>query len=134
MSARVNVGVVDVRCHLGDARRVRARRAGGRGVRRAPQVCVAVQAQTARVGAPLRFEIRPRQRFGFGGAGGFLCGGQLCGGGCAVDDGEVVARPLAQPGGALRPRCDAVAVDAGDLGHPGVRVDGSEFEAALGMQ
>jgi hypothetical protein len=31
-------------------------------------------------------------------------------------------------------RFDAVGVDAGDVGHPGVRVDGVEFESAFGVQ
>ena len=134
MSARVKVGLS--MCAAISAMRATvecaARVCAAFGARR--EVCVAVQAQAARVGAPLRFEVGPRQRFGLGRAGGFLCGGQLRGGGCAVDDDEVVARPFAQPGGALRPRFDAVGVDAGDLGHPGVRIDGVEFEAALGVQ
>ena len=74
-------GLVDVRCHLGDARSVEcaALVCAALGARR--EVRVAVQVQAARVGAPLRFELGPGQRFGFGGAGRFLRGGQLRGGG-----------------------------------------------------
>ena len=54
--------------------------------------------------------------------------------GCSVDDDEVVARPFAQPRGALRPGLDVFGVDAGDLGHAGVRIDGVEFEPTLGVQ
>ena len=88
------------------AARARARRAlGARRVMR-----VAVQAQAARVGAPLLFEFLPRQRLRFGWAGGFLRRRQLRGGGFPVDHDQIVARPFAQPGGAPRPRRDGFLV------------------------
>ena len=61
MSARVNVGlsmcaaISAVRAMVECATRVCAA-LGARG-----EVCVAVQAQTARVGTPLGFELRPRE-------------------------------------------------------------------------
>jgi hypothetical protein len=54
------------------------------------EVRIAVQVQTARISAPLLLELTPGQRLRLGGSGGFLRGGQLCGGGLAVDDGQVV--------------------------------------------
>ena len=69
-------GLVDVRGHLRDVRPVKgaARLGAPRIARRI--VCVAVEHQAARIGAPLLLERRPRQRFRFGGAGGFLRGRQ----------------------------------------------------------
>ena len=54
-------GLVDVRNNVGGARHVEcaARACAALGARR--YVCVAVQAQTARVGAPLLFEVGPGQ-------------------------------------------------------------------------
>ena len=85
--------------------------------------------QAARIGAPLRHELRPGEFFGFGRAGGFLRGRQLRRGQRLVDDVQVVGGPFAQLSGAPRPGGDGVAVDAGQLGHPGRRVDGRPFQA-----
>ena len=46
----------------------------------------------------------------------------------SVDDVEVVGGPLAQLGGAPRPRGDGVAVDPGQLRHPGRRIDRRPLE------
>ena len=134
MSARVKVGLS--MCAAISVMRARSS---------ALRWCVRRSARAARCASRSRCRPRASARHcalssahdsdsGLVGAGRFLRGGQLRGGGFAVDDDEVVARPFAQPGRALRPRFDAVGVDAGDLGHPGVRIDGVEFEAAFGVQ
>ena len=135
MSARVNAGL-SMRAAISAMRaRSSAPRCAGAPSRRAPAKCASrSSAQAARIGAPLLLELLPGQRLGFGGAGGLLRGRQLRGGGLAVDDHQVVLGPLPQPGGALRPRFDAVLVDAGDLGHPGVRIDRVPLESTFGVQ
>jgi hypothetical protein len=134
-------GLVDARGHARQPRAVqrgaRTRAAAHRrGAPRAPRFKVryAVELQTARIGAPLFFEFGPRQRLGFDRARGLLRGRQLRGGRFPVDDNQVVARPFAQPGRALRPRLDARLGDAGDLSHPGMLIDGRPLESTLGVQ
>jgi hypothetical protein len=55
-------------------------------------VRIAIEYQAARIGALLLFERIPGWRFRFGRAGGFLRDHELCGGGFAVDEHEIVAR------------------------------------------
>ena len=86
----------------------------------------AVEFQTARIARAIpRLSSAHGLRFGLGGPGGFLRGRELLRGRFAVDDDQVVARPFPQPGGAPRPRLEALFGDAGDLGHPGTLVDGA---------
>ena len=81
--------------------------------RRAPRLArrdkpVTIQPQTAHILTPPPLQLRPRQLLGFGQPGGLLRRRQLrLGQLAAVDDDEVVGRPLAQLRGALRPRADA---------------------------
>ncbi|SIH07095.1 Uncharacterised protein [Mycobacteroides abscessus subsp. abscessus] len=102
----------------GGARRVFARGAGLT-LRRTRQH------QTARVGAPLRAQLSPRQRLGFTRPGGLLRGRQLRlrqlrrG----ADNGQIVRCPLPQLGRSLRPRGNVFRVDPGDLRHPRGGVD-----------
>ena len=66
--------------------------------------------------------------------GGFLRGGQLRGGGFP----STTTRLLRAHSRSRVERCDQdliqSGVDAGDLGHPGMRVDSVELKAALGVQ
>src|SRR5258705_12993264 len=66
------------------------------------------------IGAPPRYQLDPRELFGFGWAGRFLGGGELGWREVArVRHGQLSGRPLAELGGALRPRGDGVGGDAG---------------------
>jgi hypothetical protein len=94
----------------------------------------AVIVQTARIGAPLIFELGPRFGFRFGRPGRFLRGRQLLRARRTIDDDQIVVRPVPQAGGTLRPRLNAFLGDCGDLGHPGKRIHRSPFHAELGVQ
>jgi hypothetical protein len=93
-----------------------------------------VKLQTARIGAPLLCELGPRFGFRLRGPGGFLRGRQLLRGGLSVDDDQVVVRPFPQPRGAPRPRLKTLRADGGDLGHPGVLVDGCPLRPDASVQ
>ena len=95
---------------------------------------IAVQFQTARIGAPLFFELGPRFRFRLSRSRRFLRGGQLLCGRLTIDDDQVVMRPFPHPRGTLRPRLEAPRGDTGDFGHPRKRVHRSPFHAQLGVQ
>ena len=135
MSARVNVGLIDVRCHLGDARSRRVRCAAVCGVRRAPRC--ARRGPECRPRASARHcSLRSAHASSSGLAGRVaFCAAASC---AAVGSPSMTARLLRAHSRSRVERRDHALmlsrVDAGDLGHPGVRVDRGEFEAALGVQ
>ncbi|SLA06451.1 Uncharacterised protein [Mycobacteroides abscessus subsp. abscessus] len=92
--------------------------------------------QTAPIGAPLRPQLGPGQRLRFTRSRGLLRGCQLRlrQPRRAINNGQIVRRPLPQRRAARRPGSDRCRIDTGDLGHPRAGVHRTPFHPDQAVQ